>query len=210
MQPCVCNATMHIYFNNRLDCGRWRWGRGWVGRGVLWGLHVAKPFTTRKAKNLNKADTDDEARAIKGKCCFAHSLIISRLQTVFWIQRCVRACVCCLLSSTFTGGRVHMYIHMHVYIYKLYVGVGSEYLMCLGFYHQLGQLLFLCLINGLPLAELCTELQPVCSCRFCTGCTVNTQTTLWVPLTRTHTTTGAQVLLREYETPPNSNNTASH
>lgn len=47
---------------------------------------------------------------------------------------------------------------------------------CVKFYHQLGQFLCLCLINGLPLAPLRTELQPVCSCSVCTGCTVYTQT----------------------------------
>lgn len=204
MQPCVCNTTMHVYFN-RFDCC----GTVVCVGGVLWGLHLAIPFTTRKAKNLNKADADDEARAIKG--VLFCSLTDYFLPADSFLDTEVCSCMYLLFALFYIYWGVGAYVNTHVCVYiQIVCGCGLWVAQAFRVYHQLGHLLCLCLINGLPLAELCTELRLVCSCRFCTDCTVNTQTTLWVPLTRTHTTTGAQMPLREYETTPDSNHTASH
>lgn len=65
------------------------------------------------------------------------------------------------------------------------VCVRADCMWVCGLYHQLGQFLSLCLINGLPLAPLCRELGSVCSCSFRTSCTVYTQT-IYSSDTHTH------------------------
>lgn len=59
-------------------------------------------------------------------------------------------------------------------------------------YHQLGQFLSLCLINGLPQAPLCRELRSVCSCSFApaTVCTHKP----WDSQTCARSPTGVRVL----------------
>lgn len=54
-----------------------------------------------------------------------------------------------------------------------------------GLHHQLGQFLFLCLINGSPVVPLCSELRSVCSCSFCICCTACTHKQ-YFPLTAKH------------------------
>lgn len=58
-------------------------------------------------------------------------------------------------------------------------------------YRQLGQFLSLCLINGLPLAPLCRELQSVCSCSFALAALCMHEH--YIPLTHRHTHISQQV-----------------
>ena len=89
----------------------------------------------------------------------------------------------------------------------LYVGVRSCVFHAYRFYHQLGQFLSLCLINGLPLAPLCRELQSVSSCSFFHSlhCVHTKNVFLW----HAHTPTGAQMPVWEDRTRTNNNRIAS-
>lgn len=76
----------------------------------------------------------------------------------------------------FRGGWLSVqYVNTCVYV-QIVSGFALGVFHVYKLYRQLGQFLSLCLMNGLPLAPLCRELRSVCSCSFCTSCTVHTKT----------------------------------
>lgn len=91
---------------------------------------------------------------------------------------CRSVCICCLLMSSFVhvleGGKCKcMWVCVLLQTVR---GCALWVFHLYRLYHQLGQFLSLCLINGLPEAPLCRELRSVCSCSFCTSYTEYTQT----------------------------------